>query len=495
MAVLKIHVIRQRLDKRVAYVQNTEKTACSGFHSLHGIKDTLTSAFNCSCEVAYTQMLETKRHFKKTDKVQGFHFIQSFKPGEVTPEQAHQLGCEFIKRCFANDYEVVIGTHTDRAHIHNHIIVNSVSFVDGHKYQSTPATFYELRGISDEICKAHGLSVIQNPSVKAGKHYAEWRAEKENRPTLRSMIREDIDVILAQARTMDDFWNMLRGRGYEIRINEKRKYVTIRHPNGERFIRLKSLGEDYTPRQLAVRIAAQRGNIVNNLERVKQQRQQLHQRKKYQVRPHTRAPKQRKKLKGFRALYWRYLYMLGKVKKRKAPRKVRGEIMSELKKLDRYTKQYYFLRDHQLSTRNDVALYADAVADEIDILTDRRARLYADRCRPETDHAALQTETKQLTAELRRLRKEQRLCNVIQNTAPAIKARLDAATAEQKRIEVRIGGDQYEPGKYSSRPGFTHGTDGNGMRGQVSGNWRGEYRSTAGSPASQREADRGKDRY
>ena len=122
MAVLKIHVIRQRLDKRVAYVQNTQKTACSGFHSLHGIKDTLTSAFNCSCEVAYTQMLETKRHFKKTDKVQGFHFIQSFKPGEVTPEQAHQLGCEFIERCFANDYEVVIGTHTDRAHIHNHII-------------------------------------------------------------------------------------------------------------------------------------------------------------------------------------------------------------------------------------------------------------------------------------------------------------------------------------------------------------------------------------
>lgn len=370
-----------------------------------------------------------------------------------------------------------------------------MSFVDGHKYQSTPATFYELRGISDEICKAHGLSVIQNPSVKAGKHYAEWRAEKENRPTLRSMIREDIDVILAQSRTMDDFWDMLRGRGYEIRINEKRKYVTIRHPNGERFIRLKSLGEDYTPRQLAARIAAQRGNVVRNIEQLRMQQQKLGQRKKYYPMPHTAAPKKRKKLHGFRALYWRYLYMLGKVKKRKAPRKVRGEIMSELKKLDRYTKQYYFLRDHQLSTRNDVALYADAVADEIDILTDRRARLYADRCRPETDHVALQTETKQLTAELRRLRQEQRLCAAIQNTAPAIKMRLDAATAEQKRIEVRIGGDQYEPGKYSSRPGFTHGTDGNGMRGQVSGNWRGEYRSTAGSPASQREADRGKDRY
>ena len=194
--------------------------------------------------------------------MKGFHFIQSFKPGETTPEQAHQIGCEFIERCFGNDFEVVIGTHTDRAHIHNHIIVNSVSFVDGHKYRSTPQTLYELRSISDELCREHGLSVIDNPRVKAGKHYAEWKAEKEGSPTMRGMIREDIDVIVSQARTLDEFWEMLRGRGYEIRLNERRKYVTIRHPNGERFIRLKSLGDEYTPRQLAARIEAQRGSVA-----------------------------------------------------------------------------------------------------------------------------------------------------------------------------------------------------------------------------------------
>ena len=338
MAVLKVHVINQRLDTRIAYVNNPEKTLCAGFHSVYGIKDTLTSGFNCSCDEAYSQMLETKEHFRKKDKVQGFHFIQSFKPGETTPEQAHQIGCEFIERCFGNDFEVVIGTHTDRAHIHNHIIVNSVSFVDGHKYQSTPATLYELRGISDELCLEHGLSVIENPSVKSGKHYAEWKAEKEKLPTMRGMIREDIDVILAQARTIDEFWDMLRGRGYEIRLNERRKYVTIRHPNGERFIRLKSLGEEYTPRQLAARIEAQRGSVSQNIKRVHTQRQQLDRRKKYYAGPHTAAPQKRKKLHGFRALYWRYLYMLGKVKKRQAPRRVRGEMLEELKKLERYKK-------------------------------------------------------------------------------------------------------------------------------------------------------------
>ena len=123
MAVLQIHVVRARLDKRINYVMNPEKTACQGFHSFFGIKDTLTSGFTCACDEAYQQMMETKQHEKKTD------------------EEAHQVGCEFIERCFAEDFEVVIGTHTDHAHIHNHIILNSVSFVDGHKFQSTPASF------------------------------------------------------------------------------------------------------------------------------------------------------------------------------------------------------------------------------------------------------------------------------------------------------------------------------------------------------------------
>lgn len=150
MAVLQIHVIRatggrNQLNDRIKYIMNPEKTACKGFHSFFGIKDTLTSGFTCACDEAYQQMMETKQHEKKTDKVLGYHYIQSFKPGEVTPEEAHQVGCKFIERCFAEDFEVVIGTHTDHAHIHNHIILNSVSFVDGHKFQSTPASFYKLR--------------------------------------------------------------------------------------------------------------------------------------------------------------------------------------------------------------------------------------------------------------------------------------------------------------------------------------------------------------
>lgn len=492
MAILKINVIRHALDARIAYVLNKEKTACIGFHGMYGIRDTLTSGFHCACDKAYAQMLETKRQFKKTDKVQGYHLIQSFLPGEITPERAHQIGREFIERCFASDYEVLISTHTDRSHIHNHIIVNAVSYADGHKYLSTPATFYALRGISDDICRENGLSVLQSPRAKSTRHYAEWRAEQEKRPTIRSLIREDIDVILSQARTLDEFWGLLRTRGYEIRLNEKRKYVSIRHPNGKRFIRLKSLGEDYTPRQLAVRIAAQRGNIVNNLERVKQQRQQLHQRKKYQVRPHTRAPKQRKKLKGFRAVYFRYLYLLGKVRRRKAPRVVRGQLLEELKKLERYTRQYDFLCDHLLYTRQDVDMYADALVNEIYILTERRARLHADKRKSGSDQAALKSATQQLTAALRKLRGQLHLCADIQKNAPEIKIRLDNAITAQKRIEIEKGREQHESREWSSRSGHAGGIDADRDGDPLSCKRRGTTGGDARGHFTERETDFGK---
>lgn len=490
MAVVKVHVRRQRLDTLIAYVTNPEKTRCEGFHSVYGIKDTLTSGFKCSCDEAYSQMLETKEHFHKKDKVQGFHFIQSFKPGETTPEQAHQIGCEFIERCFGNDFEVVIGTHTDRAHIHNHIIVNSVSFVDGYKYRSTPQTLYELRSISDELCREHGLSVIDNPRVKAGKHYAEWRAEQENRPTVRGMIREDIDIVIAQAHTLNEFWDMLRARGYEIRINDRRKYITVRHPKAARFIRLRSLGEEYIPRRIAERIAAQRGVVDRNIRQLRTQWQDGRQRKKYRVQPHTPAPRSRKKLRGFRALYWRYLYMLGKVKKRKAPRYVRGELMAELKKLNRYAAQYYFLRDNKLQTAKEVSMYADALANEVDILTDRRARLYADLRRPGAEEKLIRSTAGQITNTLRDLRKQQRMCAAIQTAVPAMEAKLAAALKEEKTIYAKTtGGKQYESRKRGGGPDAPHGTHGDRIRSETRSEGRGQSRGTARGGAPQRETD------
>lgn len=441
MAVLQIHVIRatggrNQLNDRIKYIMNPEKTACKGFHSFFGIKDTLTSGFTCACDEAYQQMMETKQYEKKTNRVLGYHYIQSFKPGEVTPEEAHQVGCEFIERCFAEDFEVVIGTHTDHAHIHNHIILNSVSFVDGHKFQSTPASFYKLREISDEICRAHHLSVIDDPKTRKAKHYAEWKAEQEYRPTIRNEIRRDIDVVLKQAHSLNNFWELLRLRGYEIKFNEKRKYAAIRPPNGKRFIRMKSLGEEYTPRELVKRLeAADKSEVAANRRSFQQIYQQRKHRKKYYALPWTVIPHRQLTLRGIRALYWRYVYMLSKVRTRKAPRAVRGVMLDELKKLERYSQQYYFLRDNRLNTKADVNLYEEALSNEIYVLTDRRKHLYAECRKPDADKQTLKEQTKGLTEELRVLRKKQRTCKTVLENAPAMEERLETANTKWQRIE------------------------------------------------------------
>ena len=169
----------------------------------------------------------------------GYHFIQSFKPKEATPETVHEIGVEFARRCFGERFEVVIGTHLDRNHLHNHIVVNSVSRTDGHKYHSSPESYYnDVRGTSDALCRENDLSVI-TPQGK-GKHYAERKAEQGGKHTVRGIIRADIDTIIGQAYTYDSFLMLLRRNGYEVRRSPNRKYTTGKPPGAKRALRLDS---------------------------------------------------------------------------------------------------------------------------------------------------------------------------------------------------------------------------------------------------------------
>ena len=189
VAYTKVFAIRARLDDRVKYAVNAEKTELNEKigYAADLVKTSsvrFVTALNCkSAETAFDVMRKTKEKFGKTGGVLGYHFIQSFAPGEVTPEQAHEIGCEFARRLFGEDFEAVIGTHLDKAHPHNHIVVNSVSRTDGHKYHSSPESYYnDVRGTSDALCRENDLSVIA-PQGK-GKHYAEWKAEQSGKATL-----------------------------------------------------------------------------------------------------------------------------------------------------------------------------------------------------------------------------------------------------------------------------------------------------------------------
>lgn len=196
MAYDKIITVRSRLDHCVDYVLNHEKTDMAAVLDYIGRTDknalpdgrsVLETAINCDLESAYQDMQETKRRWGKPGGVLGYHLIHAFAPGEVTPKQAHEIGVEFASRLLGDRYEAVISTHLDRDHLHCHILFNSVSFVDGAKYKNTFKDYYgDIRGISNEVSRTHGLSVIE--PGEGGRHYAEWDADAQGRPTLLSLI-------------------------------------------------------------------------------------------------------------------------------------------------------------------------------------------------------------------------------------------------------------------------------------------------------------------
>ena len=215
MAVTKICVIREQLEKTVQYAANEKKTSLDGVidYAVNPDKTEqrlFESCLNCgSVATAYADMERTKQRFNKSGGVLGYHFIQSFKPGELTPEQTHAIGMEFAKRLFGDRFEVVVGTHLDKSHLHNHIVVNSVSFQDGKKLRCNMDTYFnQVQKISDDLCREHGLSVV-TPKGK-GLSHQEWQAKKEGKPTIRSQIRADIDGLIAKSLNFTTFLDALR---------------------------------------------------------------------------------------------------------------------------------------------------------------------------------------------------------------------------------------------------------------------------------------------
>lgn len=436
MAITKIIAIRDRLDKRINYAVNGEKTTLdAGITYATNPEKTeqhfFTSALNCeSCETAYAEMQATKQRFSKPGGVVGYHFIQSFAPGEVTPEQAHTIGVAFTQRLFGDRYEAVVGTHLDKAHLHNHVVVNSVSFVDGKKYHSSPGSYYfDVRGVSDALCRENDLSTIA-PQGK-GKHYAEWKAEQNGKPTIRSIIRADIDRIIGEAYTYETFLMLLRREGYVVQNRLDHKYVTVLPPGGKRAIRLDSLGDGYTERDIRGRLAAQRegGALATHTF--------THTGRRYRIKGRRPTGTQRK-IKGFQALYLRYLYLLRGTRRKKHFRRVPFSVRQEVVRLERYDRQFRYLWANGMTTAEDLEQRIAALEREIYDGEQQRKPLYRERRDAEDEAYKTQcsAEIDRQTAALREKRRELALCRRILEDVPLVSRQVQQAEAE-RREEMR----------------------------------------------------------
>ena len=240
MAVTKTHPIKSTLKAAIDYICNPAKTDGS----------LLVSAYGCSAETADIEFAWTRRHAIDKGENLGRHLIQAFAPGEVTPEEAHQIGLELAKEILGGKYEFVLTTHIDRGHIHNHVIWNAVSFADHKHYHSNKRSYYEIRRASDRLCKEHGLSVIV-PGQEKSKSYVEHQAVR-NGTSYKAKLKSAIDRLLPACINLEDLLRRLQEEGYEIR---RGKYISCRASNQERFTRLKTLGIDYTEEALTARIA------------------------------------------------------------------------------------------------------------------------------------------------------------------------------------------------------------------------------------------------
>lgn len=237
MAVTKVLSRSMRPDQLISYVANPIKTE----------EHTLVSCFNCELETAAKRMLETKARWGKEDGIGMFHGIQSFDPGEVSPEEAHEIGAQFVQEHFSG-YEVVLATHIDKDHIHNHLAVNSVNALTGKKYHSTAESYYvQVRGTSDRLCREHGLSVIDEPKPHA-LSYAEWRARKNGMLTLREQMDLDTDEVLSTACSVGDIYRMMEARGYVVEHNSK--YPTFRPAGAKNGFRMRQCGKALTEDEL-----------------------------------------------------------------------------------------------------------------------------------------------------------------------------------------------------------------------------------------------------
>ena len=368
MAITKILARNAHLDQAIQYVLNGDKTEGR----------VLTAHQNCDPGHEYQQMMDTKRELGKTGGRQCYHIIQSFQPGEITPELALELAKGFAAE-YLPGYEVVIGTHTDRGHVHSHILFNSVNAQTGEKYHvSTREYYHQIRAISDRLCREHGLSVILEGQPTKAMSYIEWRRQSKGQPTFRSMLEADLREAMEDANDIGHFFMIMEHKGYEIKHGNR---LGFRLRGQERYMVPGRKNPQFTEDGIRAAIEGNIDAIAAGTKPV------LAYRAPY--RPYRRHPK----YKGFLALYVHYLYLLGKVEKRQYPPRMTPHLRLEVMKFERYREQFAFLREQGITTPEQLDAVQARTEETLANLTQRRTLLNVRKKRRRELYSALADET------------------------------------------------------------------------------------------------------
>ena len=391
---------------------------------------------NCKPETAREEMMKTKLLEKKPDGTMVYHGYQSFAEGEVTPRLAHDIGVELAKELWGK-YEVVVATHVDKSsHIHNHFVVNTVSFEDGKKYHRTNEDYRKMREVSDRLCRKYGLSVIKNPEGK-GKHYSQFDAERNGKPTFGSTIRADIDRAIKASLTENEFYDMLEAMGYEFKFYSKNgkplERPSLKPKNAQKFFRFDNLGEGYSVDEISDR-------ILENIRR----KDPFPEETQEKVRKYRQEFPPRPKAKGLAALYYYYCYELNIIVRYPASAKQVSFLMREdIRKLEQLDKQVQLLGKNRIETYEDLQEFREKCSAEkqaliktIGELRNKLKRMI--RAGDEDAVMAVKKEIAAVTEKSQQIKDDLVTCNRVEEKAEVIQAEYAAMKREQTEREEDV---------------------------------------------------------
>lgn len=432
MAVTKIWPIKGRLRNVIDYTVNPEKTFNPEytFEELQALKDVIDYAMesdktekqfyvtgvNCTASFAREQMVNTKRLFKKEDGILAFHGYQSFKPGEVTPELAHEIGIKLAEKLWGDRFEVVVSTHLDRHHLHSHFVLNSVSFVDGKKFNACRASYREMRRASDELCREYGLSVIENPHKAPSR--MQYLAEKNGEMTKYTNVKRDIQECMAMSYSPEKFEQLMEKRRYTMFfIGDE---LAINHPFIKSPIRLCDLGEGYSTDEILE-------FIYNN----------KHYLKRINVPEQTRVKDiffdgdVNNSYVTFYDLYSHFVPGLAYVKKYpEKNREVSFYLQKEILKFDKFCEEQNLLCDNDVESYEDLVALKEKTMREYNELINlrkevRNAIKRADRSGDTQNANELREHNKDITSHLTTLRKHIKICDRVISRDTLVKDLMD----------------------------------------------------------------------
>ena len=440
MATTSLWKVDKRLDHVIDYATDEEKTKNDNVEDEGGNFDSIeklltyatnpdkteklfyTTGINCKVENAVKEMQFIKKLYGKEKGILAFHGYQSFKEGEVTPEMAHEIGVRLAEEMWGDRFQVVVSTHLNTDNIHNHFVINSVSFKDGYKYYSNLSNTALLRKTSDEICEEYGLSVLKEKTCKSGINFENFYKKSMKESEYYKFTKEDIDYAIEHSWTYQEFIKKLKDMGYEVYFRANK--ISIRRYPYKRNIRIeRAFGEEYSIE-----------NIKNKIYSRYPSREEVIKPKTYDKRLFYKGSvKKLRKPKGIIALYYYYCYLLKVYPRKNLNYKLTPEMRAEVKKMDKYSEQIRFICKYRLETINDIDNLKEQKKEELQKILNTRNRLYYKRKNLGDVKEKVTNDIINVTSQINNIRKEIKFCDEI--STKSLEIREEVKELEKNNVE------------------------------------------------------------